>query len=138
MPSGATTTLTPSTWTQLSDTSWSLPATTTLAAVTVNVQLPASSARLEHNNAHGMKVLPVLWGVLLLPFIGKLRRVGKRLGRTLSILLLAGASMAAIAGLSGCGSTSGFFGRQVKTYTISETVTSGSLSRSTSFTLTVE
>jgi hypothetical protein len=43
-----------------------------------------------------------------------------------------------MAGLSGCGATSGFFGQAEKTYNVLITATSGSLSHSTSVTLTIQ
>jgi len=51
-------------------------------------------------------------------------------------LLAAGAT--AIAGLSGCSASNGFFAQSEKTYTITVTATSGTLSHSTTVNLTVE
>jgi hypothetical protein len=84
------------------------------------------------------KLPPVLWGILLLPFAGRLRRAGKRLGRMASLLLLLAAGAAAMTGASGCGSNNGFFSQIEKTYTVTVTVTTGTLSHSTNLTLTVE
>jgi hypothetical protein len=56
----------------------------------------------------------------------------------LSMLLLLIAGMTAMAGLSGCGSTTGFFAQAQKSYTVTVTATSGTLSHSTTMTLTVE
>jgi ABC-type transporter Mla subunit MlaD len=67
-----------------------------------------------------------------------LRRAGRRLKRAVSLLLLLGAGLVVAAGLSGCGSASGFFGQQQTTYTVTVTGTSGTLSHSTTVTLTVE
>jgi hypothetical protein len=47
-------------------------------------------------------------------------------------------NLAAVAGLSGCGSTGGFFGQAQKSYTVTVTATSGALSHTTNVTLTVE
>jgi len=80
----------------------------------------------------------LLWAILLLPFAGKLRRAGKRLGRAISLLLLLGLGMGAMVGLSGCGSTSGLFSQQQRTYTVVVTATVGTLSHSTTILLTVE
>jgi hypothetical protein len=75
----------------------------------------------------------------LLPFAGRLRRAGKQMPRTLSLLLLAAAGFAAGAGVSGCGSTgSGFFGHPEQTYSVVITATSGSISHSTTVTLIVQ
>jgi trimeric autotransporter adhesin len=48
------------------------------------------------------------------------------------------AGLAAMAGLSGCGSSSGFFAQHQQTYTITITATSGTLSHSTTVELTVQ
>jgi hypothetical protein len=40
--------------------------------------------------------------------------------------------------LGGCGSTNGFFGQPQKTYIVTVTVTTGTLSHSTNVTLTVQ
>jgi ABC-type glycerol-3-phosphate transport system substrate-binding protein len=60
------------------------------------------------------------------------------MGRTVSLMLLLAAGMAAVTGLSGCGSSNGFFGQPQKTYDVTVTVTAGSLSHSTNLTLTVQ
>jgi hypothetical protein len=138
MPEGATAVVTPSSWTQLNGTSWSFPANTPLSAIAMTVQLPQAKASLDVKGLPGRKLPFALWGVLLLPFAGKMRRTGKRLSRQLSLLLLLIAVISAISGLSGCGSASGFFGQQQKTYTVTVTATAGSLSHSTTVTLTVE
>jgi hypothetical protein len=139
MPSGATAAVTPSTWAATSGSSWSLPANTTLAAITLTIQLPAVTA---HVDRKGLPSLPyALLGILLLPFAGKMRRVGKRLGRTMAILLLLTAGVVSMAGINGCtnsGASSILSAQQKQTYTMVETVTSGALSHSTTITLTVE
>jgi hypothetical protein len=74
--------------------------------------------------------------LLLLPFAGRMRRTGKKLGRLLPLLLLLIAGIAATAGLNGCASkTSGYFAQAPTTYTITVTGTSGALIHSTSVTL---
>ena len=81
---------------------------------------------------------PFALALLLLPFAAKLRRAGRRLGRLMSVLLLLGAGLAAMAGLSGCGSNNGFFGQAPQNYTVTITATSGALSHSGTLTVTVE
>jgi hypothetical protein len=68
-----------------------------------------------------------------------MRRTGKTLQRLSLLLLLLIAGAGAMFGLTGCGAKdSGFFGQTEKTYNVLITATSGSLSHSTSVTLTVQ
>jgi len=135
MPAGATATVTPSTWSQLTGTSWSFPANTPLNAITLTVQVPSTTAQA---GGLGRTLAPFSLALLLLPFAGRMRRAGKRLSREISLLLLLMIGAAAMTALSGCGSTNGFFGQPQKTYTITATVTSGTVSHSTNLTLTVQ
>jgi sugar lactone lactonase YvrE len=131
LPPGATGTLTPST----------LPAGSSLTNVTLSIQLPQVTASLDRNQPlqpTNRQLPTVLWGILLLPFARRLRRASKRLRKGLSLLLLLAAGAAAVAGMSGCGSTNGYFGQSQQTYTVTITATSGNVSRSTTVSLTVE
>jgi hypothetical protein len=113
-------------------------------AVTLTVQLPQTASDKEPPGGIGEKftsrMAPLALGLLLLPFAGRLRNAGKQLGRAASALLLLAAAMIAVPGLSGCGSTNNIMGRtqQTQTYTVTVIGTSGTLSESTAFTLTVE
>jgi hypothetical protein len=138
LPSGATATIAPSSWTQLSSTTWSFPANVALPTTSLVVQTPSSVARLEPGTELHRTLPPVALGLLLLPLAGMRRRLGKTLGRTIFILLLLVAGASAMAGLSGCGATSGFFGQPTQTYTMTVTATSGTLSHATTITLTLE
>jgi sugar lactone lactonase YvrE len=138
MPSGVTATITPASWTKQSASSWSLPANTALGAVSMTFQLPSATARLDHPDQPGQRLPPLLWGILLLPFAGRMRRAAKRLNRTISILLFLAAGIVTLAGISGCSSNGGSSTKQTQTYTMVETVTSGTLSHSTVLTLTVD
>jgi trimeric autotransporter adhesin len=96
-------------------------------------------ARLEPGTQIHRTLPPVALGFLLLPLAAmRRRRLGKTLGRTIFTLFLLVAGASAMAGLSGCGAKSGFFGQPSQTYTMTVTATSGSLSHSTSVTLTVQ
>jgi hypothetical protein len=104
----------------------------------LTIQPPSATALLDNKEAPARKFPLVLWGILLLPFAGGMRRIGKRLGKTASILMLMIAGLTAAVALSGCGSSNGFFGQPQKTYTVTVTATSGALSHSTNLTLIVE
>jgi hypothetical protein len=140
LPSGAIATIAPSSWAPVTTTTWSFPANTALptTATTLAIQTPSVVARLEPGTQLHRTLPPVLLGLLLLPLAGVRRRLGKTLGRTIFTLLLLAAGASAMAGLSGCGATSGFFGQPSQTYTMTVTATSGSLSHATTITVTLE
>jgi hypothetical protein len=139
LPAGATAALpTPTTWAQLTSTSWHLPANTPLSAVTLSFQLPSQTARLHDRAPTDRRLPPILWGVLLLPFIARLRRAGMQLRRNAAWLILLILGAASLAGLSGCVSANGFFGQPQQTYTVTITVTTGAVSHSANVTLNVE
>jgi hypothetical protein len=112
-----------------------LPAGTPAGTVQLRVQLPQQTATLHRGNS--LTTLPFAFGILMLPFSGKMgRTAGKRARRSGLWLVLALVGLAVIAGLSGCGAVnSGFLAEQH--YTIIVTATSGSLSHSTTYDLTV-
>ncbi len=105
--------------------------------VTMTVHLATASAKLQPGHPFGRGYLPIALGILLLPFSRRLRRVGRKLGRGVSLALLL-VGLAAAAGLTGCGFNSGYFGQSQQTYTVTVSGTSGALTRSTTVSLTVE
>jgi hypothetical protein len=138
LPPGATALITPTPWTQLTSTSWSFPAQTPLGPLSLAIQLPSAVARLDPWSRFGRELPAMAFALMLLPFAGRLRALRRRLAGTISLLLLAVAGLGAMAALSGCGATSGLFADQAKTYTVTVTATSGTLSHATSLTLTVK
>jgi sugar lactone lactonase YvrE len=132
LPPGASATLTPQT----------IPAGSGLTDVTLSIQLAAATAGLHPEGPPPGRMPALVWGVLLLPFLGS-RGLGSRGAsrrRRLGLVLLLAA---AAGGLSGCGALHGFFGQTFgqsgeQTYTITVTATSGTLSHTTTVTLTVE
>jgi len=106
--------------------------------VVLNIQTPPPATAMLHNNHFGRGFAPVAFALLLLPFSRRLRKRAGRLGRvvTLAALLLAGAL--GMSALTGCATNTGFFSQYAQTYTVTVTGTSGSLSHSTTVTLTVE
>jgi hypothetical protein len=83
----------------------------------------------------GRRLTPVLLGLLLLPFSGRLRRAGKRLGRKGSMLLLLFATSAALVGLSGCSANLLI---SPQTFNLTATVHAGTLTHSTDLTLSIK
>jgi hypothetical protein len=108
----------------------------------LTIQLPQSLALVQPKGAAGdnlaSRLTPFTLALLILPFAGRMRRTGKRLGRAAFMLLLLVAGIAAMAGLSGCGSPSIFFTQQLETYSVTVTVSAGTLSHSMPVTLVVE
>jgi sugar lactone lactonase YvrE len=145
LPAGATSVFSPAT----------LAAGAGATTVTLTVDIPQTQASARPytarpgsqlaGNSRGSKaggltarLMPFTLALLLLPFAGRLRRTSKRLGRMFSVLLLLAAGAATLAGIGGCGSSSGYFAQQQQTYTITVTGTAGALSHSATVTLTVE
>jgi hypothetical protein len=108
----------------------------------LTIQLSQSLAQTQPDGAAGgnlaTRLAPFSLALLILPFAGRIRRASKRLGRTAFVLLLLVASVAAMAGLSGCGSPSVFFSQQTESYSVTVTVSAGALSHSIPITLVVE
>ena len=124
LPPGATATLTPP----------ALGAGSAQTNVILSVQLAAAAARLTPPGSLQRRMPMLAWGVLLLPFVARLRRANRCL-LWVFLMVVAGA-----AGLSGCGSSGGSApsGQQPQSYTVTVTGTSGMLSHSTTVSLTVE
>lgn len=102
--------------------------------MTIQTPKPKTVAKLE-----GLPTgAPLFLGVLLLPFARKLRRNGKKLARVLLLLIVAAGSLVGMAGLNGCGGSSGFFTQAPQTYTITVTATCQGVPHSTNVLLTVE
>jgi hypothetical protein len=83
------------------------------------------------------RAAPFALALLLLPFVGRIRRARKHLGGVMAVLVLLMAGLGAIS-LIGCGSGNGFLGQQQNSYTVTVTGTSGALTHSTTVELTVE
>jgi hypothetical protein len=145
LPATTTASLTPVAWALSSNNSWTwiLPANTPLTSNSqLTIQLSQSLAQTQPDGAAGgnlaSRLAPFSLALLILPFAGRMRRASKRLGRTAFVLLLLVASVAAMAGLSGCGSPSVFFSQQMESYSVTVTVSAGALSHSMPITLVVE
>jgi hypothetical protein len=145
LPTGATYTISPATL--------NAGAASTTVTLTINIPQTQASAAPDtirpgqqlaaDKNGRGAggvagHLAPFALALLLLPFAGRLRRTGKRLGRTMFVLLLLAAGVAVTTWIGGCGGGSGYFPQQQQTYTVTVTGTSGALSHTASVTLTVE
>jgi hypothetical protein len=143
LPTPATASITPAVWALSSNSpwTWTLPANTPLSGNSqLTIQMAQTQAQVK-GGASGTPAshLATFWlALLLLPFAGRMRRAGKCLRRAALLLLLLAASMAAMAGLSGCGSPSVTFTQQAESYPLTVTVSAGALSHSIPITLLVE
>jgi hypothetical protein len=125
LPAGATAIFSPA----------SVPAGSGSTTVMLAIQAPQTLAAAQRTGGAIIgRVAPLCLALILFPLAARLRRDGKRIGRLLSALL----AMAALTVLSGCGAFSGALVHTSRTYTVTVTATSGALSHSTTFTLTVE
>ena len=68
-------------WTQLTATSWQVPATTTLGNVSLTVYVPRHTVASQTTRDSGGQFPLMAWGLLLVPFVCKPRRAGKRLAK---------------------------------------------------------
>ena len=114
------------------------PATVTPGSATASTVLTVQTSKAV-TIARGVgKVAGIVFAALFLP-LGFSRRVRKALKSTrllsaVGVLSLLGG----LAGLTGCGSTNGFFGKAPQSYTITVTGTSGTLAHSTTVVLNVQ
>jgi hypothetical protein len=134
LPTGTTESVTPSSWVQATNSSWTLPPNTTLSGYTVlSIVVPQNLSAVQPASGNlSRRVAPFMLALLLLPFAGRMLRAGKRLGRTISVLLLLAASMVAVAGLNGCDI------HRSKSYTVTITAAGGGQSASSAVTLIVQ
>jgi hypothetical protein len=124
-PVGATATFTPP----------SLAAGAGATNISLKIQVPGQTASLpvHRSGLLALGLLPFML-VMLLPFKGKIREAAGKCGRSACVLLLILAGTL-LAGLPGCGGGSS---AAQKVYTMTVTATSGTLSHSTTLTLTVQ
>ena len=123
LPTGATATFT----------SGTVVAGASATNVTLTINVPAGLAAVQVDR-HGFGLATLLAGVILLPFGGRLRRLSGKAGLLACLLLLASAG-----GTMGCkGIPASATGTTPKTYTVTVTATSGTVSHSTTVNLTVK
>ena len=145
LPTGATYTITPA----------NLAAGAGSTTVTLTINIPQTHASATPYTTHsgqqlaanhpgseagylGRRLTPFALALLLLPFASRMRRTGKKLGRMMLMLLLLTSGAAIVTWIGGCGGTSGYFTQQQQTYTVTVTGTEGTLSHSSTVSLTVQ
>jgi hypothetical protein len=107
---------------------------------TLTIDIPQAQAIAKPDGNRVSRLAAFSLALMLLPFAGRWRRMGRRLGRMLSILMLMIASMAALAGMTACGSASSApaAAPQTQSYTVTITGTSGAYSQSATVVLLVQ
>jgi lipopolysaccharide export LptBFGC system permease protein LptF len=70
----------------------------------------------------GRPLAPLALALMLLPFAGRMRRNGRRLGGMLTVLLLLCGAAATMA-LSGCNKQNGYFSQAPQSYPVTVTAT---------------
>ena len=106
---------------------------TTTLTMTVKVSPAIVELERAKRPGSGGAKLPILaLALVLLPFAIKMRRAARRLARMLGVVILAVVSVAAIAGLSGCGQNF------IPAFDLTLTANSGSLNHSVGVTLQVQ
>ncbi|MEG9438125.1 Ig-like domain repeat protein [Edaphobacter sp. HDX4] len=131
LPSGWTATFSPTT----------IPAGSGAANVTITVTAGAKAAMQPRFAPLNWEASPVVVGLILLPFGGRLRRSRSRVATTAVLIVMVIASMIGMAGLTGCssGKDAGSGGQSSgQTYDFTVTATSGALSHTTTLHLTVK
>jgi sugar lactone lactonase YvrE len=145
LPSGATYTITPAT----------LAVGAGSSTVTLTITAPQTQAGAAPYTMHpgqqlaagnsgtgavslARRLTPFALALLLLPFAGRLRRTGNKLGRMMLVLLLLTSGVAVMTWMSGCGGGTGYFTQQQQTYTVTVTGTEGALSHASTVSLTVQ
>jgi len=129
VPTGFTATFSPT----------SLAAGSSATNVALTIQVPVT-AMLHQQSAPPGRDLPLVALAVLLPFAAGIRKPGNALRFIRMVMIVAG--MGGLYMLAGCGggggSSGGGGGSQPQTYNITVTATSGTLSHSTTVTITVE
>lgn len=130
LPAGSTYTITPQ---MVSAGSGPTSATLTIATTATT----DSKAKANHEGQLVRHAAPLALALMFLPWAHYWRKRGKKLARLLGILALTAAGGLSTIGINGC-CEGGVFGQPQKNYTIVVTGTSGSLTHTINFTLTIE
>jgi hypothetical protein len=103
--------------------------------VAVAITVPATAAATHWRAAIGGGLVPIMAGMFLLPWGGRLRRrLGTRGLTTCGVFL----ALAVAVTLAGCGGSTPAPPPQARSYTVTLTATSGTVTNSTTLHLTVQ
>ena len=131
-PAGTSISLTGSNWQTVSSASWLYPKGYTLVNPTLTFALPSQLASADHSAAPLVRhSAPLLLGMLLLPFARRMRKAGRKL----LLLVVMAFSLAGVFGVTGCAAHNGFYA--TKSYTVTITLTAGSVTKVSYVTLNV-
>ena len=112
-----------------------LPAGSGATTVVLTIAIPAVASAVpptsEFGPGAGRGLAPIALALLLLPFAARMRKMGKRLGQTMMILVLLLTAGGAIVGITGCSQSI------VQPYNVTVEARSGVLVHSTNFVLKV-
>jgi hypothetical protein len=129
LPPGATARFTPST----------IPVSGGAQTVTMTIQTPAATAhnRTPSSPLGGGGKVPAMLSLLLLPLVVN-KKLRRRLGTQLLMLILLMGGLVGLAAITGCGSGVDFSLEEPQTYALTVTATSGSLQQTNTVRLTVQ
>ncbi len=118
----------------------SLSAGSGTQVVTLALQPQSAATKMKFHGLQNM-ANPVVLGLLLLPLAAtrRIRRLRQRPGQLIAFaLLLYSAGLVAVAGITGCGTNTGYFGQAQKNYTVVVTVSSGNAQQTVNFTFNIQ
>jgi Bacterial Ig-like domain (group 3) len=130
LPSGATAAFSPST----------VAADAGKQTITLTIKAPAAVS-MQHTPSQGKKLASIILALLLFPLLaaGRMRKLGRRMSRILSLLLLSLSGVLAATVLPGCGGRShGSFPPPETSYILTVTAASGKIQQSVTVILKVQ
>jgi hypothetical protein len=138
LPAQVTFSVSPAVWVQSQNSTWMLIANTPLPSTTITFHDQSIIVERDGSGGQYRKIPELAFAILLLPFLGRLRRARGRLRVQLNLCLLLASGALTLISLSACSAIYGFNRTPPQTYPITVTVSSGAVQHSTTLYLTVE